>query len=293
MNRRIETKSSRTAEWVCICRAASSLEKDDRYRSDDTVALQILPFPIKTLIQNPFYRMLHCRFGVPKGMYEYIIARTKYMDAVYKRAILERFDHIVILGAGFDSRAIRFPVVEGHTKVYEFDSPPTQQMKLNLYQQRHVPLPASVHWEAIDFVQESLLDRMMAIGFPKNTRCLFLMEGVSMYLEPEAIHATFRAMTETMGPHSLVAFDYIYSDVLQHEKRHYGETEIVQAVSGVKEAWRFGIDKDGIGSFLADYGLRLVNHMSAKDMEATYFKDEWGKTVRHLNGTHCLVTAEK
>ncbi len=237
--------------------------------------------------------MLHCQFGVPKGMYEYVIARTKYMDAVYQRAISEEFDHIAILGAGFDSRAIRFPVGEGQTRVYEFDAPPTQQMKLDLFKKNHIPVPANVHYEAIDFVKEALSERMEAIGFPKNKRCLFLMEGVSMYLEPEAIHTTFRTMTEYMGQRSRVAFDYIYADVLRHERQHYGEAEIVRSVSSVKEAWRFGIGKNEIEPFLSSYGLCLVTHMHAKEMEEAYFKDSQGRTIGRINDTHCLVTAEK
>ncbi len=293
MKKRIETKTSRTAEWVCICRAASSLEKNSCYKSDDTLALKILPSPIKNLIQIPFYRTLHCRFGIPKGMYEYVIARTKYMDAVYQQAIADKFDQIAILGAGFDTRAIRFPAVDGHAKIYEFDSRHTQQTKLDLYQRQQLPMPPNVAFEAIDFVTESFPERMAAIGFQKDKRCLFLMEGVSMYLEPEAVHHTFLTMTEYMGPHSRIAFDYVYLDVLRHEARHYGETEIMKSVSGVNEAWRFGIEKNHIEQFLSEYGLRLVNHMTAKDMEQVYFKDDQGRTICRVNDTHCLVTAEK
>ncbi len=293
MKQRIETRTSRTAEGTCICRAASSLEKNAYYQSGDTLALKILPPPIKTLIQIPFYRTLHCRYGAPKGIYPYIIARTKYMDAVYERALANRVDQIVILGAGFDTRAIRFPVVEGHTLIYEFDAKHTQQTKLNLYHQNNIPVPVNVKFEAIDFVKESLSERLDAIGFPKNKRCLFLMEGLSMYLEPEAIHATFQTMTERMGPTSRVAFDYIYADVLRHEKQHYGETEVMKSVSGVNEAWRFGLEKNTIEPFLSHYNLRLVEHLSAKDIEDRYFKDRQGKTICQVNDVHCLVTAEK
>ncbi len=211
----------------------------------------------------------------------------------YAQAILDKFDQIIILGAGFDTRAIRFPVGDGHTQIYEFDSNHTQQTKLNLYHRNNIPLPVNVKFEAIDFVKESLSKRLEAIGFQKSKRCLFLMEGVSMYLEPEAIHNTFRAMTEYMAPHSRVAFDYIYSDVLRHEKQHYGEVAIMKSVSRVNEAWRFGIEKNTIEQFLSNYNLRLVDHMSAKDMEDRYFKDDQGKTLGHVNDTHCLVTAEK
>ncbi len=293
MKKRIETGISRTAEWTCICRAASSFEKDACYKSNDTVALKILPQPIKTLIQIPIYRTVHCRFGVPKGMYPYVIARTKYMDAVYERAISDRFDRIVILGAGFDTRAIRVPVGESQPLIYEFDSIHTQQRKLDLYQRNGIPSPVNLKYEAIDFVKESLSERLERVGFPKNERCLFLMEGVSMYLEPDAMQKVFRAMTDHMSPYSRVAFDYIHADVLRNEKKHYGETEIMKSVGRVNESWRFGIEKDALEPFLADYDLRLVDHLSSKEMEDKYFKDDRGKKFGHVNGTHCLVTAEK
>ena len=114
-----------------------------------------------------------------------------------------------------------------------------------------------------------------------------------MYLEPEAIHQTFLAMTEYMGPHSRIAFDYVYLDVLQGEGRHYGESEVVKSVSGVNEVWRFGIEQNHLESFLAKYGWRVVHHMNAKEMEEAYFKDERGRIIGQVNDTHCLVTAEK
>ncbi len=92
---------------------------------------------------------------------------------------------------------------------------------------------------------------------------------------------------------SRVAFDYIYADVLRHEKQHYGETEVMKSVSGVNEAFRFGLEKNTIEQFLSNYSLRLVDHLSAKDIEERYFKDRQGKTICQVNDVHCLVTAEK
>jgi methyltransferase (TIGR00027 family) len=316
MKKRLETSGSRTAEWTCICRAASSLETNAYYRSDDTIALKILPSPIKNLIQNPLYRKVHCYVGAPKGAYHYIIARTKFFDAVYQQAIAENYDHIVILGAGFDTRAIRFPSVEGRTRVHEFDSRNTQQAKLDWYRRGNISIPPNVVLEAVDFEKESLRAKWEAIGFPKNKRCLFVVEGVLMYLEPGAVDELFLMMSETMGEHSCVAFDYVYADVLRHERgrygeavpspvprfsqiadalRHgrgrYGEAGIVRSVSRVHEGWQFGIEKGEIARFLARYGLHLVSHLSAREMEETYFKDDRGRIVGHVNGAHGLATA--
>ena len=40
--------------------------------------------------------------------YEYVIARTKFFDDVFKQALVENFPQIVFLGAGYDTRPYRF-----------------------------------------------------------------------------------------------------------------------------------------------------------------------------------------
>ena len=44
----------------------------------------------------------------PAGIYEYVCARTKVMDAAFLDALEAHFTQIVLLGAGFDTRALRF-----------------------------------------------------------------------------------------------------------------------------------------------------------------------------------------
>jgi len=293
MKRRIDTQASRTAELTCICRAASSLETNACYKSDDTTALRLLPALIKTLIQIPFYRMLHCKVGAPKGIYEYIIARTKYIDAVFREAAAEGFIQVVILGAGFDTRAIRLLGKEANTTVFELDARFTQQAKLDLYRKNNIPIPPGVRFISIDFNEESLDPKLAEVGFDRSQRSLFIMEGLVMYLEPSAARKMFQTITEQMAPNSRLVFDYVYASVLRREKIHYGETEIVKSVSGVHESWQFGIEKDAIKDFLSGNALVLRNHMSAQDIEETYFKDEHGRIIAHVNGAHCLVLAEK
>jgi len=101
INKRIERKTSRTAEMTCLSRAASSLEKVDHYHGDDYLAVCLLPSFIRVLIHTSLCRKFFVRFLAPKGVYEYVIARTKYVDAAFRRALTERFDQILLFGAGF------------------------------------------------------------------------------------------------------------------------------------------------------------------------------------------------
>jgi methyltransferase (TIGR00027 family) len=291
--KRIETTTSRTAAWICLCRAISSLERDRCYRSDDRIALFLLPDWASLLIRIPFAGRLLLRVFAAKGIYEYVIARTKYIDAVFRQALAERFSQILLFGAGFDTRALRFQEEAQQTRIFELDTPATQEAKIGQYQKRHLSIPPNVVFVPIDFDRESLHLKLDQAGFKRDERSLFILEGVLMYLQPESVDQTFRTIQEFAGAESEVVFDYVYKSVLRHEDIYYGEKGFADTVAKAGEQWHFGIEKGEIGQFLSRYGLKLLNHRDARGLEEMYFKDSTGRTVGQVNGTHCLVRAMK
>jgi len=293
MKRRIEMGTSHTAELTCICRAGSSLEKDPYYRSEDYIALQILPSPINTLLKIPFYRTLHFGFGAPKGMYEYIITRTKYIDSTFENSIENGFTQVAILGAGYDTRAIRLSNNINQVRIFEFDSLFTQQAKIKIYQQKNIQIPEYLRFVSINFEKENLLEKFEEAGFMRDQKSLFIIEGTLMYLEPSSVKVLFKAISEYMGKESIIVFDYIYLDVLRHEKKHYGGTEAMNTVIKANESYQFGLEKDSISAFLSEYHLQVLDHLNAKEMEKRYFTDQKGRLIHHINDIHCLVTAKK
>ena len=83
--KRIQTTTSRTAEWTCVARAVSSLEKDAHFRCDDYVARMLLPRPLRIVLRIPAARAIY-KATAPKGLYNYVVARTKYVDAAFADA---------------------------------------------------------------------------------------------------------------------------------------------------------------------------------------------------------------
>jgi methyltransferase (TIGR00027 family) len=211
LKKRIETKTSRTAEWVCLCRAISSLEKDNCYRSDDRVALSLLPHFLRLLIHIPFVGRLFLRVFAARGIYEYVIARTKYIDAVFRQALSDQFSQILLFGAGFDTRALRFQEEARQTKIFELDAPATQEAKLAQYKKRHLSIPPNAVFVPIDFDRESLPLKLGQAGFRTDERSLFILEGVLEYLQPQSVDQTFRTIRELAGAGSEVVFNYIYA----------------------------------------------------------------------------------
>jgi methyltransferase (TIGR00027 family) len=294
VQKRIETTTSRTAEWTCLSRALSSLETARKcYRGDDSIAVLLLPKFLRLLLHIPWAKSYFSRVAAPQGMYEYVIARTKYIDAVFKEVLADRFEQILIFGAGFDTRALRFQEAAGTTKIFELDVPITQEAKIRQYQKRGLNIPSNVVFVQIDFDKESLSARLEEAGFGRFQRSLFVLEGLLMYLRPESVAETFRTIRDFAGKGSEIVFDYIYASVLRHEGQCPGEKKIVESVAKAGEEWHFGIEQGEIERFLSTYDLRLRDHRNGHALEEMYFKDAAGTIVGRVNGTHCLARAVK
>jgi len=278
---------------TCLSRACSAWETNPSYRSNDYIAPLLLPGSLKPFLHLLPARRLFTKIAAPKGIYEYVIARTKYIDAVFKQALAERFDQVLIFGAGFDTRALRFQDLMGNARVFELDAPATQQAKIGQYHKRHLAVPCNLTFVAIDFDKEFLPLKLNEAGFVSHQRSLFILEGLVMYLQPESVEATFQTIQDCSGQGSWIVFDYVHASVLQQEGLYYGEKDMIKTVAGAGEQWNFGLEKGQIGHFLAAYGMQLIDHKDAKDLEQEYFTDANGKLAGRVNGTHGLVLAEK
>jgi methyltransferase (TIGR00027 family) len=290
-HRRIENTTSMTAQYTCMSRAASCLEPDGCYHGEDRIALKLLPTLLRLSMHIPWVRRYFTRRMAPMGIYEYTIARTRYIDAVFKEVLAAGVDQIVIFGAGFDTRALRLLTGYPTVKIFELDMPVTQKAKLGQYAKRKLDIPANVTFIPMDFDKESLPEKLAAAGCRKGVMTLFLLEGLLMYLQPSSVDETFKVIEAFAGPGSTVIFDYVQASVLRQEGTCFGESDILKSVAKAGEQWHFGLEPDRLYQFLKKFGLTAAEHKQAQDLERMYFTDADGKVVGHLNGTHCLVKA--
>jgi methyltransferase (TIGR00027 family) len=289
--RRIETKSSRTAAYTCFSRGCATREKDPRFRGPDYMAEIMFP-PLARLSLNLIpLRKLLMRKMFPPGIYEYVLVRTKVMDSAFADALEARFAQIVLLGAGFDTRALRFAEQNRGTKVFELDIATTQQPKIEILRKKNIHLPAELIFTPINFDEEGIFDVLSKAGYQAGQKSLFLWEGVTMYLSAQAVDGTLNFIHSSAAPGSRVAFDYIYASVLRRENRYYGEQGIFDTVSKTGEGWTFGLEDGAIESFLAERGFEIVVHYTPPKLEKLYLTAEDGTLHGRVNGTHCIVIA--
>ena len=291
---RIETKSSRTADFACLLRAASYVDKRDCYSGTDGIAYMLVPPFFKLIVRSRGLFKLFSRPFFPSGMYEYVIARTRYFDAVFTEALEHGFDQIVIFGAGFDSRALRFSKLNKGTRIFELDAPTTQQEKLKVLKLKKLVMPENLIFVPIDFNKEKVADKMAQAGFVAGRKSLFLLEAVTMYLPQEAVESTFRFIQNVSGRGSLIAFDYIYAGVLRKENKYYGERETsLKTLAKVGEEWVFALEEGEDERFLGRHGFSLKDHSGKPELEDRYFKNSKEAIVGKINGTGAMATGVK
>jgi methyltransferase (TIGR00027 family) len=290
-SRRIDTRASRTAAWTCVSRASAYLEKDARFRGPDHLAEIFLPTFAKLILHSALLRKLFVHKIAPLGIYEYVLARTKVFDQVFIQSLESGFMQIVLLGAGFDTRALRFADRNRGTKVYELDIATTQGSKIEILQKKKVALPEELIFVPIDFNQEEIFEVLSRAGYQEGQKSLFLWEGVTMYLFPQAVDNTLDFICWRAAPGSLVVFDYIYASVLRQENRFYGEREIFKTVYRTGEAWTFGLEDGDVEPFLIEHGFDLVAHYTPSDLEKAFLTADNGDCFGRINGTHCIAIA--
>ncbi|MBN2085732.1 MAG: SAM-dependent methyltransferase [Anaerolineales bacterium] len=289
--KRIETKASQTAGYTCFSRACAAREKDPRFRGPDHIAESILPAAARVVVRIPWMRKLFMDRLFPAGIYEYVLARTKELDAAFVEAIDARFDQIILLGAGFDTRALRFADRNRGTRIFELDVPATLDPKVEILRRKRIPIPDELAFVRINFDREDLAAALAKAGFQFGRKSLFLMEGITMYLTAQALDRTLEFVRQNAAPGSRVVFDYIYASVLRRENRFHGEREIFETVARAGEGWTFGLEDGEVKAFLAQRGFQLLAHYTPDQLQKKYLMAEDGTTFGRINGTHCISIA--
>ena len=278
---------------MCLVRAASNKDKRECYSGPDYIAYKLVPSFFKLVVKSKWLFKFFSRRYFSKGIYEYVISRTKYFDEAFTTALEQEFDQIVIFGAGFDSRALRFSSLNKRTTVFELDAPLTQQEKLKAYQSKNLPLPEDLIFVPIDFNKENLADNISQSGFAAGKKTLFMLEGITMYLSKEAVEGTLRFVSDTSGSGSKVVFDYIYGGVLRGENKYYGEEGMYKRTAKVGEEWTFALEENEAESFLGKFGFKVKDCCDAHELEERYFKNSKGAVVAKINGIHAIITGAK
>ncbi len=203
-------------------------------------------------------------------------ARVSFFDDVVEQRLRE-IDQFVILGAGFDTRALRLPAVTSVTTIraFEVDMPKTQATKRRMLARAGID-PSGVTFVSADFERDDWLARLVVAGFDLDRPALFIWEGVTVYLDKQAVEATLRKIAECARG-SVVAFDYFTTEFFESSTPYWRYARAMTKVAG--EPMKFGVDgtppsRERLAELLRSCGLSLVEQRTFGQESGS--KRSWG-----------------
>ena len=174
-------RAKSTAQLAAFARAVAFLEIEPQLRVQDDMAVRFLDPPLALATRSRLLRKLAVRLYDRKlpGAYLYTIARTKHIDTVLRRELVGGAREVVILGAGYDSRAYRFHDEFPAARFIEVDHPATSAAKLAKVTALFACPPDQVSYLAADLAGETLAAAPLRAGHDPTQRTLFIAEGLT------------------------------------------------------------------------------------------------------------------
>ena len=269
-------RPSATAQWTALGRTLELQRPAEQRIVSDTYAPVFLSkksravaAPLKAA--GPVVRLAE-RGHELAPISAFALCRHRFIDEHLLDA-LDRADQVVVLGAGYDSRAYRFAGQIAGRPVYEVDLPPLSRRKAGIVASHpDVFGRPAINRVEIDFRTEELSDVLTESGFARGARTYIAWEGVSPYLSRAAVSATLETVRDLCGPGSILAMDLWDgaggTGLLAPVRRL-----AAGAIALVGEPVTFGMRPDRAVEFLDAHGATVVDLMQHSELAARYGTD--------------------
>ncbi len=276
-------RPSFTAAFVATCRGLSPLLPPDARLVDDPLGLrfaELLPPALSRAIvsaRGPTRAAAQAALLPMLPWVAYMQVRTKAIDDALIDFAEGGGEQVVILGAGFDARAVRLSL-EG-VRFIEVDHPATQGRKQTVLAEAGAN--SGARYLAWDFERDPLTDlptRLREVGHDRSRATFVIWEGVTMYLSPEALASSVEAIAAFSAPGSRLAFNYVRRDLVD---RPGPLTRAVAAVvRGVGEPFRSGFDPDELPAWLGSRGFSLRSDDDFATLAQRMLPTPWSEMIR-------------
>ena len=267
---------SRTAQYMALFRAIESSRSKLVRLFYDTYAINFLDTRLKIvvkissipLIGEITYKIIERE---APGAFSSGVARTKYIDDLLEKTIKDGVKQVIILGAGFDTRSLRLKFLK-NIPIIEIDHPNTSQFKIKIINKSIGQIPLNVKYYQIDFNQESLIDLAKRNNLDLDIPTTFIWEGVTNYLQQEAIDKTFE-FVRNFSNKSYIIFTYINKLVLDDPGSFSNTDKYHSILEENEEKWTFGFKPEELPAYLNKYDLTIIEDLGAVEYRQKYMPE--------------------
>jgi len=268
-----EDHESSTAAYMALFRAVESARPAEGRLFSDPLATTLLPTSLRFVADVARLPVIGravpaiLDLGWPRTRSSGVV-RTRLIDTMVQEAIADGAMQLVLLGAGYDSRAYRLPLAPDVT-LFEVDHPSTQRAK----RARLGVSGASVdhvRFVGVDFELDNIADRLADAGFDERARSVVVWEGVISYLSESAVDDNFELLSGICSPDSRLIFTYVDGRALdgsidfEEARRWKGWVRL----NG--EPFVFGFHPEKLECYLTEHGFRLDSDRTTAEVARDY-----------------------
>ena len=283
---------SRTAAWVAAARGLGVLLPPDVRLADDPYGTAFASHRLARYVNRIATggaRWLAAAPGVGTWIL-YMQVRTRVLDDEVRAFVAAGGRQLVILGAGYDCRALRLPEL-ADARVLEVDHPATQGHKRAVLARLGAESPAEyVTWDFETRALDELPAELVAHGHDPAAPTLTLWEGVTMYLTEAAIDATVAAIAAYSASGSRLALTYF--DRSRIARPSLGTRLMKSVVSTAGEPWRWGWDPDELPAWFAARGFTLDRDIALADAARELLPQDLARRIGDPDRRVAIVARE-
>lgn len=283
---------SRTAAFVAAARQLGQLLPDAVRLVDDPYGVAFASPAVGRWLEQKTDQ-LRPLAAVP-GFQQWILymqVRTRVIDDALRAFLAGGGRQLVLLGAGYDCRALRMPELAG-ARVLEVDHPATQSRKRSVLDRIGARSPAKyVTWDFEARAMEDLPDVLDEAGLDLAAPVFTIWEGVTMYLTEPAIDTSLRAIRAWSAPGSQLALTYFAKSRITTPSLITRAMKAVVATFG--EPWKFGWLPEELPAYLAARKLTLVRDIAMSDAARELLPPELAMHVANPDRRFALAAAHE
>lgn len=267
-------RASRTAEAAAAMRARHYMYESPVIFQDPFALDLTSPAWRRIVRSRPLHWLVFERLlSALRRVGAQIVVRSRYAEDVLEQSIAARIRQYVIVGAGFDSFALRRRDLESKIRIFELDHPDTQRTKLERL--GRVGAPSNLEFVSIDFERETVADALARSTFERERPAFFSWLGTTMYLSNSATRQTLAAIARFAAPGSELVFDYLIPDALLSEADKVKVEKLRRLMQRQGEPLIGSLDPNDLSVMFASVGLELVENFTAAQQEQRYFANRY------------------
>jgi len=200
-----------------------------------------------------------------------IIARARYAEDKLEAAATSGIRQYVIIGAGFDSFALRRKDLAEKLSVFELDHPASQQVKKTRLERLRLTLPGNHEFVAVDFEKQDVCEALTRSSYNPGLPAFFSWLGTVHYLTPQAVLKTLNAIEACADQGSELVLDYAGVKGLAA----VGDEKMVKKLKRFTDRRGEPIlsmfEPEQFRQMISQAGFNLIENLSPEEQSSRYF----------------------